>query len=95
MISQLQEQTRQMTDAISLCDIALQAGDASNVAETSLRISPEFRESQYTKVGMNHEDCIPIVHQNGFGKGNDPFRNQNSSINSIGAFQDDPFKAGL
>lgn len=36
-----------MSDAISACDTAIQAGDASTVADTALRIEPDFRDSQY------------------------------------------------
>lgn len=49
-ISQLQEQQRQMNDAIALCDNAIEAGDPSQVADTALRIDPEFRNPEYNFV---------------------------------------------
>lgn len=52
MITQLQEQTRQMNDAIEACDSAIQSGDANSVPDTALRINPEFRDPEYTKIGL-------------------------------------------
>lgn len=59
MITQLEEQTRQMNDAISSCDSAIDSGDALCVADTALRIDPEFRDSKYIKVGLVNGETIP------------------------------------
>lgn len=50
LITQLQEQTRQMNDAITSCDAAIESGDVSQVPDAALRIKPEFRDPEYTKV---------------------------------------------
>lgn len=52
MITQLEEQTRQMKDAITVCDSAIDAGDATSVPDTALRINPEFRDPSIQKLGV-------------------------------------------
>lgn len=47
MITQLQEQTRQMNDAIKACDTAIESNDLSQVQDTALRIQPDFRSQEY------------------------------------------------
>lgn len=56
MITQLQEQTRQMNDAITACDTAITSGDATTIPDISLRITPDFRDSQYRKLSMVNGD---------------------------------------
>jgi hypothetical protein len=51
-ITHLQEQHRQMKDAIATCDTAISSGDASTVSDASLNIKPEFRDPEYTTVAM-------------------------------------------
>lgn len=41
-----------MNDAISLCDTAIESGDASQIHDTALRIKPDFRDPDYNKVLM-------------------------------------------
>ncbi|XP_050510062.1 epidermal growth factor receptor substrate 15-like 1 isoform X2 [Diabrotica virgifera virgifera] len=82
LITQLQEQTRQMNDAIVACDSSIESSDVSQVTDAALRIKPEFRNSEYKKV-LNEEKT-----QNGFGE--DPFSNQNGHTSS--GFDDDPFQ---
>ncbi|KAG7202414.1 hypothetical protein KM043_018729 [Ampulex compressa] len=52
-ITHLQEQQRQMTDAIALYDSALAAGDATLVPDTSLQFSPEVEDSEYETAAKN------------------------------------------
>ncbi|KAF2898945.1 hypothetical protein ILUMI_07229 [Ignelater luminosus] len=92
MITQLEEQTRQMNDAISSCDSAITSGDALGVADTALRIDPEFRDSKYIKVGLVNGEAT-AAQQNGFAAKNDPFSSQNGPTNTSSGFQDDPFKS--
>lgn len=47
-MTQLQEQTRQMNDAILSCDKVIETSDVTQVQDTALRIRPEFRSSEYT-----------------------------------------------
>ncbi|CAG9863146.1 unnamed protein product [Phyllotreta striolata] len=83
LITQLQEQTRQMNDAIKACDSTIESGDVNQITDNILRIKPEFREGEYNKI-LNEDSKT----QNGFGK--DPFNNQNGHGSS--GFEDDPFK---
>lgn len=46
-ITHLQEQQRQMSDAIALYDSALAAGDATLVPDTSLQFNPEIENLEY------------------------------------------------
>lgn len=58
MITQLQEQTRQMNDAITACDTAITSGDIGSIPDISLRITPDFRDAEYKKLSMvngNHK----------------------------------------
>lgn len=56
MITQLQEQTRQMNDAIAACDTAITSGDTAAVPDISLRITPDFRDEDYRKFSMVNGD---------------------------------------
>ncbi|KAJ8911718.1 hypothetical protein NQ315_013180 [Exocentrus adspersus] len=91
LITQLEEQTRQMNDAISSCDTAIESGDISQVPDTALRIKPDFRGSEYSKVLMVNGNPTK---ENGFEV--DPFSNTNNeSVNkSNSTFTSDPFKNG-
>ncbi|XP_065168555.1 epidermal growth factor receptor substrate 15-like 1 isoform X8 [Atheta coriaria] len=88
MITQLQEQSRQIKDAITDCDTAIDTNDVSAVPDTALRIQPEFRDPEYKRIGMVNGDS-----QNGFGDKPDPFSNQNghNAQNPSTGFQNDPF----
>lgn len=61
MITQLQEQTRQMNDAIAACDSAIESGDVSAVPDTILNIGPDFKDPQYTKIGLTNGDTTKQV----------------------------------
>jgi hypothetical protein len=41
-----------MNDAIEACDAAIETGDATCVIDTTLRIQPDFRDPEYTNVGL-------------------------------------------
>ncbi|CAH1163780.1 unnamed protein product [Phaedon cochleariae] len=86
LITQLQEQTRQMNDAISACDMAIESGDTSQVADATLKIKPEFRDSEYKKMIYINDDS---KRQNGFN--DDPFGCPNGHTTG---FTDDPFQSG-
>ncbi|KAK5647503.1 hypothetical protein RI129_002395 [Pyrocoelia pectoralis] len=88
MITQLEEQTRQMNDAIATCDSAIEASDMIAVPDTALRLEPEFRDMKYHKMGFINGETL----QNGFADKHDPFSEQNNST-TFSAFQDDPFKS--
>lgn len=51
-ITHLQEQHRQMKDAVATYDSAISSGDASTVGDASLNIQPEFRDPEYTRIAM-------------------------------------------
>nr|CAH7760911.1 unnamed protein product [Callosobruchus chinensis] len=103
LITQLQEQTRQMNDAIAACNSAIDAGDATQVIDTALRIKPDFRDPEYSHFGttessnkQNGFDSDPFSNQNGSvttGFGDDPFKND--PFKSKDAFSSDPFKAAF
>lgn len=57
----MQEQTRQMNDAISACDAAIESGDATSVGDTILKINPDFRDPQYTRIAMVNGDSTKQV----------------------------------
>ncbi|XP_044263752.1 epidermal growth factor receptor substrate 15-like 1 isoform X4 [Tribolium madens] len=89
LITQLQEQTRQMNDAIEACDTAIQSGDANSVPDTALSIKPDFRDPEYTKVGLVNGNSNK---QNGFGDGkDDPFSSKENGTNFSSGFGDDLF----
>ncbi|XP_068893743.1 epidermal growth factor receptor substrate 15-like 1 isoform X4 [Tenebrio molitor] len=90
LITQLQEQTRQMNDAIEACDAAIETGDATCVIDTTLRIQPDFRDPEYTNVGLMNGNSN---RQNGFGDDkDDPFSSkQNGPLNTSSGFGEDLF----
>ena len=51
-ITHLQEQHRQMKDAVSMYDTAISSGDASVISDASLNIKPEFRDPEYARIAM-------------------------------------------
>lgn len=76
-ITHLQEQQRQMSDAIALYDSALAAGDATLVPDTSLQFNPEIENLEYEKT---EEDK---------NKKNISFTNANGT--TLDGFEQDPF----
>lgn len=60
MITQLEEQTRQMKDAITACDTAIDSGDPTTVPDVALRINPEFRDPSIQKLSMVNGDSSII-----------------------------------
>nr|XP_022911735.1 epidermal growth factor receptor substrate 15-like 1 isoform X5 [Onthophagus taurus] len=91
MISQLEEQTRQMNDAIVACDSAISTGDLSSVSDSVLRITPDFRDEQYKRLSTSEDTKM----QNGFGgsQDDDPFSNISGTNVASSGFQEDPFKS--
>ncbi|XP_076257907.1 epidermal growth factor receptor pathway substrate 15 isoform X2 [Rhynchophorus ferrugineus] len=85
LITQLEEQTRQINDAVTLCDAAISSGDASQVPDTALRVNPEFRDVEYSKLSSGQSK------QNGFGDAFDQHRASNGGFEQD-PFQNDPFK---
>ncbi|XP_044738166.1 epidermal growth factor receptor substrate 15-like 1 isoform X3 [Chrysoperla carnea] len=92
-ITQLQEQQRLMKDAINACDYAIENSNPSLVPDTSLRITPEFRDPEFTRVApiqkQTNDNTSSINTSNTKA---DPFSNQNGHTNTSG-FDDDPFKS--
>lgn len=43
-----------MNDAIMACDSAIESGDASGVPDTILNINPDYRDAQYTRIGLTN-----------------------------------------
>ncbi|XP_034184651.1 epidermal growth factor receptor pathway substrate 15 isoform X3 [Osmia lignaria lignaria] len=80
-ITHLQEQQRQMSDAIALYDSALAAGDASLVPDTSLQFNPEIEDLEYDKA-THKEDGVQE-------KKTDSFSNANGT--TLDGFEQDPF----
>ncbi|XP_012262607.1 epidermal growth factor receptor substrate 15-like 1 isoform X2 [Athalia rosae] len=86
-ITHLEEQQRQMTDAIALYDSALAAADASLVPDASLRFEPDFQDERF-KV----DDDQSPTKVNGFEQKNgDPFSSANGLSDSSGFENQDPF----
>ncbi|XP_012215590.1 epidermal growth factor receptor substrate 15-like 1 isoform X2 [Linepithema humile] len=77
-ITHLQEQQRQMSDAIALYDSALAAGDVNLVPDTSLRFAPEIEDLEYETTKNTDEaqetqaDTSGAAVMDGFGE-QDPF----------------------
>lgn len=104
MVTQLEEQSRQINDAIDVCSNAIETGDVSTVPDTALRIKPEFRDAQYRSVGLvngnsKKQVCFSVFNfkyyflhfQNGFGS--DPL-SKNPSDTSTAFGGEDLFKDG-
>ncbi|XP_043472838.1 epidermal growth factor receptor substrate 15-like 1 isoform X2 [Leptopilina heterotoma] len=82
-ITHLEEQQRQMSDAIALYDSALATGDANVVPDTSLHYKPEIEE-----LIRNEEDSFAQLN------GQKSERQSFSNVNGIGgAFNEDPFSS--
>ncbi|XP_043523285.1 epidermal growth factor receptor substrate 15-like 1 [Frieseomelitta varia] len=77
-ITHLQEQQRQMSDAIALYDSALAAGDATLVPDTSLQFNPEIENLEYEKTTEEDKN-----------KKNISFTNANGT--TLDGFEQDPF----
>ncbi|XP_031836936.1 epidermal growth factor receptor pathway substrate 15 isoform X2 [Nomia melanderi] len=81
-ITHLQEQQRQMSDAIALYDSALAAGDATLVPDTSLQFNPEIEDLEYETTTSNADETKE--------KRVDSFSNVNGTA-TLGGFDQDPF----
>ncbi|XP_076169879.1 epidermal growth factor receptor pathway substrate 15 isoform X2 [Ptiloglossa arizonensis] len=81
-ITHLQEQQRQMSDAIALYDSALAAGDATLVPDTSLQFNPEIEDLEYETTTNN-------VNETKEQKANS-FSNTNGTA-TLDGFEQDPF----
>lgn len=94
MVSQLQENQRQMNDALAMCKIAIEESNPSMVSDYSLKLEPDFREikqsldekSEDAFHKKNSFDRKDSFKSNGFSA--DPFSNTN------GHGFDDGFSAG-
>lgn len=53
--TQLEEQTRQLCDAIKSCETAITSNDASVVPDTTLRINPDFRNSKEVNLRLMND----------------------------------------
>ncbi|PNF19457.1 Epidermal growth factor receptor substrate 15-like 1 [Cryptotermes secundus] len=99
-ITHLQEQHRQMKDAVSTYEAAISSGDAATVSEASLHIKPEFRDPEYSRIAMVNGGS-PVEHNKRFiGNEKDPFSGLNGPADSGGSdfggedmFHNDPFKS--
>ncbi|XP_020281722.1 epidermal growth factor receptor substrate 15-like 1 isoform X3 [Pseudomyrmex gracilis] len=101
-ITHLQEQQRQMSDAIALYDSALAAGDVNLVPDTSLQFVPEFEDEYETKnADENKEEAKTDAFSNatdafekdGFGE-QDPFAT-NKAKEAFSASAADPFESAF
>ncbi|XP_054012324.1 epidermal growth factor receptor substrate 15-like 1 isoform X2 [Hylaeus anthracinus] len=81
-ITHLQEQQRQMSDAIALYDSALAAGDATLVPDTSLQFNPEIEDLEYETTTNNVDETKE--------QKADSFSNANGTATMDG-FEQDPF----
>ncbi|XP_015433947.1 PREDICTED: epidermal growth factor receptor substrate 15-like 1 isoform X2 [Dufourea novaeangliae] len=81
-ITHLQEQQRQMSDAIALYDSALAAGDATLVPDTSLQFNPEIEELGYETTGNNADETKETKAES--------FTNLNGTA-ALDGFDQDPF----
>ncbi|XP_076287155.1 epidermal growth factor receptor pathway substrate 15 isoform X5 [Lasioglossum baleicum] len=81
-ITHLQEQQRQMSDAIALYDSALAAGDATLVPDTSLQFNPEIEDLEYETASSKADEAKE--------KRADSFSNVNGTTPMDG-FDQDPF----
>ncbi|XP_076386138.1 epidermal growth factor receptor pathway substrate 15 isoform X2 [Megachile rotundata] len=92
-ITHLQEQQRQMSDAIALYDSALAAGDATLVPDTSLQFNPEIEEPEYNEDGAQEKKRDSFSNANGTGLDGfeqDPFAS-NKAQEAFAATTPDPF----
>ncbi|XP_018400379.1 PREDICTED: epidermal growth factor receptor substrate 15-like 1 isoform X1 [Cyphomyrmex costatus] len=94
-ITHLQEQQRQMSDAIALYDSALAAGDVNLVPDTSLQFIPEIEDIEHETTKSTDEvnemkiDATRTDALNGFGD-QDPFA-LNKAKEAFSAPSSDPF----
>ncbi|KAL1501933.1 hypothetical protein ABEB36_007160 [Hypothenemus hampei] len=86
LTTQLQEQSRQINDAISVCEAAILSGDPTQVTDAHLRIIADFRDFEYTRIGLTNG--ANNKQQN--GQINDPFNRHHGETD--GGFHDDPFE---
>ncbi|XP_012276830.1 epidermal growth factor receptor substrate 15-like 1 isoform X2 [Orussus abietinus] len=102
-ITHLEEQQRQMTDAIALYDSALATGDASIVPDTTLQYNPEVEEpecngdTQNVNVnGVNGESAYSFSKANGPGElsgfGDQDLFASSKAKEAFGAPDSDPFE---
>nr|CAD7428704.1 unnamed protein product [Timema monikensis] len=82
-ITQLQEQHRQMNDAVVMYDSAISSGDTSSVGDASLNITPEFRDPEYSRIVMVNGGS-PIEHSKALPNSKDPFSSLNGPADSGG-----------
>lgn len=98
LISQLEEQTEQMSNALTVCDSAIECRNVSNIADPILSLNPDFRDSQFFRLSIVNGR----VEENGFyGKESssytiitttsDPFSNDNGLTYTAG----DHFKSAF
>ncbi|XP_025996403.1 epidermal growth factor receptor substrate 15-like 1 isoform X2 [Solenopsis invicta] len=94
-ITHLQEQQRQMSDAIALYDSALAAGDVNVVPDTSLQFIPEIEDIEFEATAKNagevndKADATGVSTLNGFGD-QDPFASSQAK-EAFNTSMSDPF----
>lgn len=87
----LEEQNRQITDAITMCEQAINSNDVSQVPDSYLNVKAEFRDLKRSHAQILNENAPT---QNGFSNSqDDPFANKIDSGFSKDPFQNDPFKS--
>ncbi|XP_063238176.1 epidermal growth factor receptor substrate 15-like 1 isoform X2 [Bacillus rossius redtenbacheri] len=98
-ITDLQEQHRQMNDAISAYDSALSSGDLSSLSDTMLNLSPEFRSPEFSRIALVNGGS-PVENTRSLQNSADPFSSLNGPADSGGSgfgsedlFKNDPFKS--
>lgn len=65
MFTQLQENQRQMNDAVNSCKVALETEDIGAVSDYSLKLCPDFREVKTQLEELNVSNLLSLfpVHQ--------------------------------
>ncbi|KAL3286824.1 hypothetical protein HHI36_001314 [Cryptolaemus montrouzieri] len=104
--TQLEEQTRQLMDAIKSCECAITSEDPTEVPDTALRINPDFREAKDANIrlmnGSGSTDNLGTSQDDPFsdksrtsGFAKDPFRNDPFNNNSNAFGSGDAFSAAF
>lgn len=110
MFTQLQENQRQMNDAVNSCKTALESEDIGTVSDYTLKLNPEFREVKEQLVDMDVSSRLSYCESYCQSQSillqkpkPDPSEEANvtngdqfkdNNSNSFGAFGEDSFGAG-
>lgn len=73
LVTQLEENQRQMNDALAVCQSAIEANDPSQASYFSLKIEPDFREAKkaldpkpvciFALVGVRYCFLLRMIHK--------------------------------